>query len=140
MPPHNHKDCDACNPQADADLVVREPRENRLGWEQRGVRTSQGCQEAVIENLASNLMKRREKNEIMERYYDFQKAYDNVNHSFLEELLNVHGFPIGVQMLIIEMTYRWRIPLSYGVKKDVGEGSLENGIITGDAFFLLCLF
>ena len=39
----------------------------------------------------------------MELYYDFQKAYDNVNHAFLEKLLKEYGFPIGVQSLIIEM-------------------------------------
>ena len=49
-----------------------------LDFEQRGVRTSQGCKEAVIENLAANVMKRKEKNDIVELYYDFQKAYDNV--------------------------------------------------------------
>ena len=55
-----------------------------LELEQRGVRTSQGCKEAVIENVASNLMKKNEKKEVVELYYDFQKAYDNVNHAFLE--------------------------------------------------------
>ena len=64
---------------------------------------------------------RRQKNEILELFSDFQKAYDNVNNSFLEELLNVYGFPIGVQMLVIEMMSRWRIRLSYGAKKDVGD-------------------
>ena len=39
----------------------------------------------------------------MELYYDFQKAYDNVNHALLEELLNVYGFLFGIQMLITEM-------------------------------------
>ena len=102
-----------------------------LDWEQRGVRTSQGCKEAVIENLASNMMKRRDKSEILELYYDFQKAYDNVNHAFLEELLDVYGFPIGVQMLVIEMMSQWRICLSYGAKKDVGNVRLTNGIIQG---------
>ena len=80
------------------------------------------------------MMKRRDKSEILELYYDFQKAYDNVNHSFLEELLNVYGFPIGVQMLVIEMMSRWRIRLSYGAKKGVGDVRLTNGIIQGDAF------
>ena len=61
-----------------------------LECEQRGVRTSQGCKEAVLENLASNLMKRRQMNEILELYYYFQKAYHNVNHAFLEELLDVY--------------------------------------------------
>ena len=70
----------------------------------------------------------------MELYYDFQKAYDNVNHAFLESLLDAYGFPIGVQMLIIEMMARWKIRLSYGAKKDVGDVRLENGIIKGDAF------
>ena len=64
-----------------------------LEYEQRGVRTSQGCKEAVIENLASNMMKKKEKKEVVELYYDFQKAYDNVNHAFLEKLLDVYGFP-----------------------------------------------
>ena len=68
-------------------------------------------------------------------YYDFQKAYENVNHTFLEELLDVYGFHPGVQMPIIEMMSRWMTRLSYGAKKDVGEVRLENGIIQGDAFF-----
>ena len=70
----------------------------------------------------------------MELYYDFQKAYDNVNHGFLEELLDVYRFPLGNQMLIIEMMSRWKIHLSYGAKKDVGDVRLANGIIQGDAF------
>ena len=105
-----------------------------LELDQRGVRTSQGCKEAVIENLASNMMKRKEKKDIVELYYDFQKAYDNVNHEFLEELLKTYGFPIGVQSLIVEMMARWRIRLSHGAKKEVGEVRLTNGIIQGDAF------
>ena len=67
----------------------------------------QGCKEAVIENLASNMMKRKEKKEIVELYYDFQKAYNYVNHAFLEKLLDVYGFPPRIQMLIIEMMARW---------------------------------
>ena len=91
-----------------------------LELEQRGVRTSQGCKEAVIENVASNLMNRREKKEVVELYYDFQKAYDNVNHAYLEKLLEVYGFPPGVQMLIIEMMARWKIRLSYRSKEGGG--------------------
>ena len=82
-----------------------------------------------MENLASNTMKKKEKSEIVELYYDFQKAYDYVNHAFLDELLEVYGFPPGVQMLISEMMSRWKIRLSFGAKKDVGEVRLENGII-----------
>ena len=37
-------------------------------------------------------------------------------------------------MLIIEMMARWKIRLSYGAKKDVGEVGLTNCIIQGDAF------
>ena len=37
-----------------------------LEYEQRGVRTSQGCKEAVIENLASNWMKKKEKKDVGE--------------------------------------------------------------------------
>ena len=105
-----------------------------LESEQRGVRSSQGCKEAVIKNLASNTMKRKDGKEINELYCDFQKAYDNVNHAFLEELLDVYRFPPGVQILIIEMMARWKIRLSYGAKKEVGKVRLENGIIQGDAF------
>ena len=88
-----------------------------LESEQRGVRFSQGCKEAVIENMASNVMKRKDKKDVVELYYDFQKAYDNVNHAFLEELVEVYGFPIVVQMLVIEMMVRWRIRLSYGGRR-----------------------
>ena len=66
-------------------------------------------------------------------YYDFQKAYDNVNHAFLEEFPDAHGFPFGVQSIIVEMMASWRIRLSYGPKKEVGKVRLENGIIQGDA-------
>ena len=53
-----------------------------------------------------------EKSDVVELYYDFQKAYDTVNHAFLEKLLKVYCFPQGVQMLITEMMARWRIRLS----------------------------
>ena len=43
-------------------------------------------------------------------------------------------FPLGIQDLIVEMMCRWKIRLSYGAKKDVGEVRLSNGIIQGDAF------
>ena len=52
-----------------------------LECEQRGVMTSQGCKEAVIEKLASYVMKRKGNEEVAELYFDFQKAYDKVNHS-----------------------------------------------------------
>ena len=54
-----------------------------LECEQRGVRTSQGCKEAVLENLATNTLRKKEKKDVVELYYDFQKAYDNVNHDYL---------------------------------------------------------
>ena len=79
-------------------------------------------------------MRKKEKKDVVELYYDFQKAYDNVNHGFVEELLDAYGFPHGIQMLIAEMMSQWRIRLSYGAKKEVGEVRLENGIIQGDAF------
>ena len=104
-----------------------------LEYEQRGGRTSQGFKEAVLENLASNTMK-KEKKERGELYYDVQNADDNVNHAFLEELLDACGFPHGIQILIIEMMVRCKIQLSYGAKREVGEIRLENGIIQGDAF------
>ena len=88
----------------------------------------------MIENIASNVMKKKEKKGIVELYYDFQKAYDNVNRYFLDELLSVYGFPHGVHDLIVEMMFRWKIRLSYGAKKEVGEVRLTNGIIQGDAF------
>ena len=87
-----------------------------------------------MENLATNTMRKKEKKDVVELYYDFQKAYDNVNHDYLSELMDVYGFPIGVQCLIIEMSMRWKIRLSYGAKKEVGEVMLTNGIIQGDAF------
>ena len=88
----------------------------------------------MIENVAFNMMKRKGKKEVVALYYDFQKAYDNVNHAFLEKLLEVYGFPYGIQVLIVQMMARWKIRLSYGAKKEVGEVRLENGIIQGDAF------
>ena len=55
--------------------------------------------------------------DVVELYYDFQKAYDNVNHDFLEELLEDYGFPPGIQMLIIETMARRRIRLSSGRRR-----------------------
>ena len=57
-----------------------------------------------------------------------------MNHVFLEKLLEVYGFPPGIQMLIIEMMARWKIRLSYGAKKEVGDVRLTKGIIQGYAF------
>ena len=37
-----------------------------LECEQRGVRTSQGCKEAVLENLATNTLRKKEKKEVVE--------------------------------------------------------------------------
>ena len=88
----------------------------------------------MIENLASNMAKKKEKRVVIELYYDFQKAYDNVNNVFLEELLYVCCFPLQIQMPIIEMMTRWKTRLSYGEKKEVGEVSLTNCTIQGDAF------
>ena len=60
--------------------------------EQRGVRTSQGCYDAVLENIAANVKEKTDKSDVVELNFHFQKAYDNVNHAFLEELLDVYGF------------------------------------------------
>ena len=79
-------------------------------------------------------MKRKDKKEVVELYYDFQKAYDNIINSFLEGLLEVYIFQRGAQMLIIEMMARWKIRLCYGAKKEVGKVRLENGLIQRDAF------
>ena len=79
------------------------------------------------------MMKKKDKKEVLELYYDFQKANDNVNHAFLEEL-EVYGLPHGVQMLVVEMMARWKIHLSFGAKNEAGEVHLTNGIIQGDAF------
>ena len=48
----------------------------------------------MIENLAFNLSRKKEKKEVIELYYYFQKAYDNVNHYILDELMEVYGFPL----------------------------------------------
>ena len=74
-------------------------------------------------------------------YYDFQKAYDNVNHAFMEELLDVYGFPIGVQMLIIEMMDMRKISLSYGARREVGEVRVEiaSSMATHSLSFSLCI-
>ena len=78
----------------------------------------------MIENLASNTMKKKkDKSNVVDLYYDFQKAYDNVNHAFLEELLDIYGFPLGIQMLVIEMVARWKIRLSYRAKRERSEKS-----------------
>ena len=74
-------------------IAVRENRKNIMELDQSGVRTSQGCKEAVLENVSSNVMKKTENNDVVELYCDFQKAYYNVNHAFPEELLDVYGFP-----------------------------------------------
>ena len=51
----------------------------------------------MLENLASNIvkMKKKDKTEIVELYYDFQKEFDKVSHAFLEELLYIYGFQRG---------------------------------------------
>ena len=55
-------------------------------------------------------MNTTKKKGIVELYYDFQKAYDNLNHVFLEELFDMYSFTIGIQRFIIEMMARWKNP------------------------------
>ena len=93
----------------------------------------------MIGNIATNTPRKKRRADIIELYYDFQKAYDNVNHDYLVELIRVHGFPIGVQSLIIEMSMLWTINLSYGAKKHVGVVQLTNGIIQGMPSLPCCL-
>lgn len=88
-----------------------------LELEPRGVRSSNRRKEEVIENLASNAMKKKDKKQVIELYYDFQKAYDNVNHSYPDELMEVYGFPLGIKGLIIEMMMRWKIHLHMGQRR-----------------------
>ena len=45
-------------------LSILRPR--KPGYEQRGVISSKGCKKAVIENMASNMMKGKEKRDITE--------------------------------------------------------------------------
>ena len=35
---------------------------------------------------------KKENDEVVELFYDFKKAYDNVNHAFLKNLLEVYAF------------------------------------------------
>ena len=39
--------------------------------------------------MAFNLMKKREKKAIVELHFDFQKAYDNLNHDFLDSWMSM---------------------------------------------------
>lgn len=48
-------------------------RETVLELEHRGVRTSQGCKEVTIENVASNMMKMKERQDVVELYYISRK-------------------------------------------------------------------
>ena len=68
----------------------------------------------------------------MEHYYDFQKAFDILNHACLEKFLERYDFTPSVRILIIEKMALWKIRLSYGEMKDVWEVRLENGLIKGD--------
>ena len=67
----------------------------------------------MIEIIETNTLRKKGRADMIELYYDFQKAYDNVNLDYLVELMDVYGFPIGVQSLTIEMSMLWKISLSY---------------------------
>ena len=77
--------------------------------------------------------KREERNSLSSSTIS-RKPYDNVNNSFLEELLDAYDFPLGIQSITIEMIVRWKMGMSYGAKKDIGVVQLTNSIIQGDAF------
>ena len=40
---------------------------------------------------------KKDKAEEVEHDFDFQKAYDDVNHAFLEKFFKVYGFPPGTK-------------------------------------------
>ena len=48
-----------------------------------------------------------------------------MNRAFLDELLDVYGFTPGVQMLIIEMMSRLKIPLSLGEERVSGKSASQ---------------
>ena len=90
--------------------------ESILEREQSGVWSSKGMEWGFHLKHRLEHVEEKQKEEVVERHSDFQKACDNVNHAFLEELLDVYGFPLGIQGLTVEMMSRWKIRLSYWAK------------------------
>ena len=66
-------------------------------------------------------------------YFDFQKAYDNVNHNHLLKLLDIYGFPRDIQDFLTNMVMKMKVELRYDKSHPVGKVRLENGNIQGDA-------
>ena len=83
--PGHHKDVNTDHAQKMQKYLFGNGERSIFEYEQRGVRTSQGCKEEVIDNVATNSLKGKERSEIVEWHSISQKAYHNVNNTFLEE-------------------------------------------------------
>ena len=82
-----------CDQQADEGYLFGRVEKSIPECQQRGLGTSQGCKEAVIENNSLNVMKKKDKNEVNELNNFFHRALDKVNYTFPEKLLEIYGFP-----------------------------------------------
>ena len=95
LPHNNHEDEDHRHSRADEVIAFWERRDKNIGIGTVGVKGSKECKEAMLENMASN-MTMMEMKEIVEVHYNFEKVYDNVNNTFLDELPDVYGVRPGV--------------------------------------------
>ncbi len=94
---------------------------------QRGVRPGiQGTKDCLLYGKMAH------KEKIIEAYYDFEKAYDSVNHEWLIKLMNSYKFPTTLINILKNMMEQWKIGMNYG-NEEICEIQLKNGIIQGDS-------
>ncbi len=62
---------------------------------QRGVRPGiQGTRDCLLYTKIAHSKK------IIEAYYDFEKAYDSVNHQWLNKLMRIYNFPVTLRKIL----------------------------------------
>ena len=100
--------------------------------EQKGCRKkSRGTHDQLfIDKMLMKEMKQRKKNVAM-AWVDYKKAYDMVQHSWLEECLEIFGIADNVKKLLSNSMKTWRTELT-SCGESLGDVQIKRGIFQGD--------
>ena len=110
---------------------------NLMTEEQKGCRKkAQGCKEQIIiDNSITRNCKKR-KGELHVAYIDYQKAFDSVPHTWLQEVLNIYKIDPILTTYLQSVIEKWNTNLQLITQHDnlnIGNIKIRKGIFQGDA-------
>ena len=109
--------------------------ENQLGT----VSQVQGAKEQVLINIAIN---KEHHNKLRTTWVDVKKAFDSVNHNYLQQCIKKLNFPDWILRFITSIMSKWEISIRSD-NNNILTKKIERGILQGDSLspllFVLCL-